>query len=395
MESTRTGTSAWGVPTTMTRTDPTPRDSSASRGLTYADAGVDYGSIDPAKILAQVAAAGTAGGLARWGATELAASRGESAYVWEEADCYRAFVVEGLGTKSLVADASRAFTGRSHYDSLAQDTVAMIVNDIITVGAEPQVVNAYWAIGDSDWFDDHERATDLINGWAAAVSASGAVWGGGETPALNGIIQQGTIDLGGACVGIVRPKERLTLGDRLAPGDHIVLLASSGIHANGLTLARRIAETLPEGYAARIGDGRTYGEALLTPTHLYARLVADVYEAGADVHYLANITGHGWRKLMRARRDLRYRMTDVPSAGALFDFLVESGEIDTAEAYGNLNMGAGFAVYVPEAGVQTVLNVAARHGIGAWAAGVVEEGAREVVMEPLAVRFGGESLGVR
>ena len=370
-------------------------DLPAGRGLTYADSGVDYSAIDPAKVLAQVAAAATAGNLGRWGISELSASRGESAYVWEEADCYRAFVVEGLGTKSLVADATRAFTGRSHYDALAQDTVAMIVNDVITVGAAPQVVNAYWAIGESDWFDDRERATDLIQGWAAAVSASGATWGGGETPALKGIIQPGTIDLGGACVGIVRPKERLTLGDRLAPGDHIVLLASSGIHANGLTLARKIAETLPEGYAARIGDGRTYGEALLAPTHLYARLVADVFDAGADVHYLANITGHGWRKLMRARRDLRYRVTDIPPPGALFDVLVEGGELDAAEAYGNLNMGAGFAVYVPQAGVQTVLDVAAAHGIGALVAGVVEDGAREVVIDPVGVRFGGESLGVR
>ena len=379
----------------MTTDQPTTPAPDAPRGLTYAESGVNYDAIDPAKVLAQLAAAGTSGNLARWGVSELSASRGESAYVWEEADCYRAFVVEGLGTKSLVADASRAFTGRSHYDSLAQDTVAMIVNDVITVGAEPQVVNAYWAIGDSAWFEDEERAADLVNGWAAACNKSGATWGGGETPALNGIIEPGTIDLGGACVGIIRPKERLTLGERLSPGDHIVILASSGIHANGLTLARKIAESLPEGYAAHIGDGRTYGEALLAPTHLYARLIADVYEAGADVHYLANITGHGWRKLMRATRDFRYRMTEVPPAGALFDFLVEGGEMDTAEAYGNLNMGAGFAVYVPEADVQMVLDVSAKHGIGAWAAGVVEEGAREVVIEPLGVRFGGESLGVR
>jgi phosphoribosylformylglycinamidine cyclo-ligase len=363
--------------------------------LTYAESGVDYNSIDPAKVMAQKAAAATAGQLGRWNMAEMAASRGESAYVWEEADAYRAFVVEGLGTKSLVADASREFTGRSHYDALAQDTVAMIVNDVIVVGAEPQVVNAYWAIGDSEWFDDRERARDLTKGWAAACELAGATWGGGETPALNGIIQPGTIDLGGACVGIIKPKHRLTLGDKLAAGDAIVLLGSSGIHANGLTLARRIADGLPQGYATDIGDGRGYGEALLAPTHIYARLVADLFEAGALPHYLVNITGHGWRKLMRAERDFRYRMHALPEPGPLFDFLRAQAHMDASEAYGNLNMGAGFAVYLPEADAGTVLEVAARHGIPAWLAGTVEEGPREVVLEPLGIRFAGESLGVR
>jgi phosphoribosylformylglycinamidine cyclo-ligase len=363
--------------------------------LTYAQSGVDYSAIDPAKVLAQRAAAGTAGQLDRWGLSEISASRGESAYVWEEPDAYRAMVIEGLGTKSLVADAMRAVSGRSYYDALAQDTVAMIVNDVIVVGAEPQVVTAYWAIGDSTWFEDRERAADLARGWAAACELAGATWGGGETPALTGIITPGTIDLAGACVGLVRPKSRLTLGDRLAPGDAIVLLASSGIHANGLTLARRIADQLPGGYGTAIGDGTAYGEALLAPTHIYARLVADLFEAGADVHYLANITGHGWRKLMRAHRDLGYRMFEVPPVAPLFEFLIHHGGLSPEEAYGNLNMGAGFAVYVPQRDAATVVDVAARHGIAAWVAGRVEEGGRQVVIEPLGVTYAGETLGVR
>ena len=115
--------------------------------LSYTSSGVDYGSLDPAKVLAQRAAASTAGALGRFGLAEVGASRGESAYVWEEPDAYRAFVIEGLGTKSLVGDAMRRVTGRTYYDALARDTVAMIVNDVIVVGAEPQVVTAYWAVG--------------------------------------------------------------------------------------------------------------------------------------------------------------------------------------------------------------------------------------------------------
>src|SRR6185312_3058633 len=122
--------------------------------------------------------------LKRFDSLEIAASRGESAYVWEEKDSYRAIVVEGLGTKNLVADETRKFTNKTHYEAIAQDTVAMIVNDLVVVGADPQVVNAYFAIGNSDWFSDNERATDLVEGWAKACEMSGAVWGGGETPTL-------------------------------------------------------------------------------------------------------------------------------------------------------------------------------------------------------------------
>jgi len=370
-------------------------ESTVVRSLTYAQSGVDYAAIDPAKVLAQRAAAGTAGRLARWGLAEVAASRGESAYVWEEPDAYRAMVIEGLGTKSLVADAMRLISGRTHYDALAQDTVAMIVNDIIVVGAAPQVVTAYWAIGDSGWFEDRERAADLARGWAAACELAGATWGGGETPALGGIIAPGTIDLAGACVGVVRPKARLVLGDRLAPGDAIVLVASSGIHANGLSLARRIAGGLPEGYATDTGDGTRFGDALLVPTHIYAGLVADVFEAGVDVHYLVNITGHGWRKLMRARRDLTYRLVEVPPVTPLFRFMTAWAGLSAEESYGNLNMGAGFAVYVPERDAEAVVAVAARHGLAAWVAGRVEDGPREVVVEPVGATFVGETLGVR
>lgn len=363
--------------------------------LSYTSSGVDYGSLDPAKVLAQRAAASTAGALARFGLAEVGASRGESAYVWEEPDAYRAFVIEGLGTKSLVGDAMRRVTGRTYYDALARDTVAMIVNDVIVVGAEPQVVTAYWAVGSSSWFDDRERAADLVRGWTEACVESGATWGGGETPALAGVIAPDTIDLGGACVGVVKPKSRLVLGDRLAPGDAIVLLASSGIHANGLTLARALADRLPDGYTTDAGDGTTYGDALLAPTVLYPAVVRAIFGAGVDVHYLVNVTGHGWRKLMRARRDLRYVVQTVPPVPALFRFMTERAGIEPAEAYATFNMGAGFAVYVPSEQANRVVDVARAHHIVAWVAGHVEAGAREVVIEPIGARYGGETLGVR
>ena len=367
----------------------------AQSGQTYAGSGVDYSSIDPIKVLAQKRAADTASNLGAFSAQEMPASRGESAYVWEEGNAYRSLVIEGLGTKNLVADAVREFTGKSHYDTIAQDTVAMIVNDLVVVGALPQVVNAYFAIGDSAWMNDKERASDLINGWGAVCQAIGATWGGGETPALKGIIDPGTIDLAGSAVGIVNPKERLVLGDKLAEGDAIVLIESSGIHANGITFVRELAEKNPGIYKTQLSDGRTFGEAILTPTHLYVSLVRELLEAKLDLHYMVNITGHGWRKLMRATKPFSYVMHEVPPVPAEFSFMQEQATTEASEMYGNFNMGAGFAVYLPQDQAQQVVEAASKQNLKAWIAGKVKAGPKQVVIEPLGITFAGDTLEVR
>lgn len=360
--------------------------------LTYASTGVNYHSLDPIKLLAQKAAAKT---LRNSSVSEISASRGESAYVWEEKDAYRAFVIEGLGTKNLVADEMYKITGKTYYDAIAQDTVAMIVNDLIVVGAKPQVINAYFAVGDSDWFLDKKRAVDLINGWVKACQLSSAAWGGGETPTLKGIIDTQTIELGGSAVGIIKPKKRLTLGNKLKAGDAIILIESSGIHANGLTLARAISEKLTHGYKTKLSDGSMYGEALLKPTYIYAQLVESLFKSGIDIHYMVNITGHGWRKLMRANRNFTYRITEVPKISPLFTFIQEhSGNADS-EMYGNFNMGAGFGIFVPAAQVEKALRICKKIKFKAWNAGKVEKGPKQVMIEPKKKIFTEETLAVR
>lgn len=364
--------------------------------ITYASAGVNYDAMDPFKRLAQLRARATASNLEHFGTREIEASRGESAYVWEEQTGYRAFVIEGLGTKNRIADETRKITNQTHYGAIAQDTVAMIVNDLIVVGAEPQVVNAYFAVGNSDWFSDEERARDLVEGWAKACNLAGAVWGGGETPTLRGIIEPDTIDLSGSAVGIVKPKERLTLGEKLMPGDAILLVESSGIHANGLTLARTIASRLPEGYATLLSDGRSYGESLLAPTHIYAGLIRDLFEAGIDIHYMVNVTGHGWRKLMRATKDLSYIIDKLPEPQPIFEFIQKHSGNDDTEMYGNFNMGAGFAIFLPEREVELAQRIALeKHKLNSVKAGNVEEGQKRVVIRPKNVIYKGETLGVR
>ena len=363
--------------------------------LSYEQAGVNYDLIDPLKISAQRAAAATAGHLAGHGFTEVAASRGESAYVVDVGPFYIASIVECLGSKALVADEMAALTGRSWYAGIAQDTIAMAVNDLITVGATPLVVQAYWAAGGSDWFGDAERAQALVAGWKAACDTCGVAWGGGETPALAGIVEGGRIDLAASCTGLINPKQRLSVGDRLAAGDAIVLLDSSGIHANGLSLARKLVERLPQGYLTEIEPGLRYGEALLAPTVLYSPVTEALWQAGIVPHYNANITGHGWRKLLRHPGTFTYRIHTVPPVPPVLRFIQQQAHQDDLEAYSTLNMGAGFALFVaPEDAARTVA-IAQGLGIGARVAGQVEAGPKQLLIEPLGLHFGDDALQLR
>jgi phosphoribosylformylglycinamidine cyclo-ligase len=364
--------------------------------LTYDQAGVDYHRIDPLKVAAQRAAAATAAQLAPHGFTEVQASRGESAYVVDVGPFYLASIVECLGTKALVADAMAALTGESRYDAIAQDTIAMAVNDLITVGATPLVVQAYWAAGGSAWFDDAQRAQALVAGWRRACETCGVAWGGGETPALAGIVEDGRIDLAASCTGIVNPKSRLSVGDALGAGDAIVLLASSGIHANGVSLARKIAERLPQGWLSPIDpQGTRFGDALLAPTPLYAPVTEALAKAGVAVHYAANITGHGWRKLLRHPGTFTYRITQLPPVPPVLDFIARHAGHDAQEAYSTFNMGAGFALFVAAEDAERTAAVARAQGIEAWVAGRVEGGDKQLVIEPLDLRYGDDALQLR
>ena len=364
--------------------------------LSYEQAGVNYDLIDPLKVAAQRAAAATGGHLVAHGFKEVAASRGESAYVVDVGPFYIASIVECLGSKALVADEMRALTGRSYYDAIAQDTLAMAINDLITVGATPLWVQAYWAAGGSEWFGDAQRAEALVAGWKAACDACGVAWGGGETPALAGIVEAGRIDLAASCTGLVNPKERLSVGDRLGPGDAIVLLASSGIHANGLSLARKLVERLPQGWLTPVSPGGpSYGEALLAPTTLYSPVTEALYKAGITPHYCANITGHGWRKLLRHAKPLGYRIDRVPAVPPVLSFIQQHARHDDREAYSTLNMGAGFALFVAAADAERTVEIATAQGVPALVAGQVEAGPKRLRIEPLGIEFSDADLQLR
>jgi len=364
--------------------------------LSYESSGVHYGPLDGFKRACQKAAKTTADLLAGHGLSEAATVRGESAYLVEGDDHFLAHVEEGLGTKNLVADAVQAESGRCHYRAIGIDTVATIANDLVTCGALPITVAMHAAVGDAGWFSDEHRAEELVRGFAEGCRAAGAVWGGGETPALRGLIEPGAIVLSGSAVGRIAPKSLRIVGD-VRDGDAIVFLASSGVQTNGLTLCRRIAESLPERYSTRIDGATALGEALLAPSTLYVSFVRECQRRSIRLNYAAHVTGHGWRKLMRLEEPFVYEITVPGPLPAIFRFLMEAGPVAPREAYATFNMGIGFAVYVAPGAAEAAVEAARSSGHAAWIAGRVrKDGGRKAVSIPsLGLEFDGDTLQVR
>ena len=367
------------------------------QSMTYEGSGVNYAAMDPAKVNAQEVGRTTAHNLERFGFREVSESRGESVYLIEDDDHYLAFVVEGLGTKNLVADAMWDVLGPQGYESAAQDTVAMIVNDMITLGALPMVVNQYLAVGSSDWFENAERSGALALGWAKACDKIGAVYGGGETPTLRDIILPSAADIAGSAMGIIKPKDRRIDPSTIEEGDAIVILGGSGDHANGLTLIRDLSARVP--YTTLLDDGRMFGEAVLDPTPLYVPAIEAILDAGIRPHYAINITGHGWRKLMRAVQPFVYVIEKIPEPQQIFGFIQHHGKITDREMYGNYNMGAGFALIVDSADVDRVIELArlTMPEIEVLPAGYVAKRGndKKVVIEPLGLEYDDATLAVR
>jgi phosphoribosylformylglycinamidine cyclo-ligase len=370
----------------------------------YRAAGVDYDALDAGKRLAIAQALSTSSLLQARGGRALDDSRGEPAFVFELDGRAFAFVVEGLGTKSMIARQVLERQGVDRFADVAYDTVAAILNDLCCVGALPLVVNAYFATGASEWYSQHERAASLLDGWRSACVDAGCVWGGGESPSLPGLLAEEDIELAGAAVGAVPAGRSPILGERLGPGDEIVLVASSGLHANGASLARLIAGRLPDGYATELpgygssptrrdGSGATtFGEALLEPSVMYVPLIAALLETDVELTYLSHVTGHGLLKLMRPARELSYRIERLPAVPTVLSFLVEHARMDAQAAYSTFNMGTGFALYCRPTHGERIVEIAQRLGLGALLAGRVEEGPRQVVLEPVDVRFTSDRL---
>ncbi len=255
---------------------------------------------------------------------------------------------DGVGTKLLVAQE----VGK--YDTVGIDAVAMSVNDILCVGAEPLVGVDYIALAK----EDDELVSELMEGLVKGAEESGCAIVGGETAVVPDIIKDGKrpFDLAFTVVGRVR---KLVLGDEIRKGDVMVGLESSGLHSNGFTLARSAL------------DLKKWGAEMLAPTRIYAATVLEMIDA-CDVHGIAHITGGGFSKLTRLNKGVGYRLESLPKPKPVFEALMEKVN-DPAEMHKTFNMGIGMIVILPEDRADTVINIAKKHGVEAGVVGHITE----------------------
>lgn len=254
---------------------------------------------------------------------------------------------DGVGTKLLIAKAM------DMWDTVGIDCVAMNVNDTICVGAEPIAFVDYIAIDKPD-----ERVTSMIGkGLDAGARLSNMTIVGGEIAVLPELVKG--FDLAGTCLGMVRKADYISGGD-VHVGDALIGLPSSGIHSNGLTLARKILEMKDIEYTEKIkGLGRSVGLELLEPTAIYVKLVLKLLDR-FDIHGMANITGGGLRNLLRLKKGVGFEIDDPMKPNRVFDVLQELGNVSDPEMYQTFNMGMGYGLVVPEDEASAVVKAAGK-----------------------------------
>jgi phosphoribosylformylglycinamidine cyclo-ligase len=295
-----------------------------------------------------------------------------------------ALSTDGVGSKVVVAEQAGRF------DTVGIDCIAMNVNDVVCVGAEPIAVLDYLAV---------ERAQaamlrEIAVGLKVGAEAAGVEIPGGELAQLPELIRghpsPNGFDLTGACVGLVA-LDALVTGAAATPGDALIGLPSSGVHANGLTLARR-ALLADGGFALEdrppeLG-GASIADALLEPTVIYVRAVLDLLRSDVAVRGLAHITGDGLRNLLRLEAPVGYAVEDPLPVPAVFDLIARAGGVAPAEMHDVFNMGCGFVCVVPAERAVDAAALLARHHPGARPIGRVTDATGAVTVPPRGLRLG-------
>lgn len=291
---------------------------------------------------------------------------------------------DGVGTKLMVAIAAK------QHDTVGIDLVAMCANDLVVQGAEPLLFLDYFATGKLSV----AAGRDVVAGIAEGCSRAGCALIGGETAEMPGMYGDGDYDLAGFCVGAVEREEVLT-GRDVKAGDVILGLASDGVHSNGFSLVRRVAEAAEVDFddAAPFDASQTLGNALLQPTRMYVRSCLAAIKAGG-VHALAHITGGGLpENLPRVLPQGTIARIDGASwrAPAVFNWLKDAGGIATPEMYRTFNCGIGMICVAAPDSVDTLISIMSEHGETAQIIGQIEDAdgdSHRVIIENQEAPFG-------
>ena len=287
---------------------------------------------------------------------------------------------DGVGTKLKLAQAL------NKHDTVGIDLVAMCVNDVLTIGAEPLYFLDYLATGKLA----PEQLAQVVAGVAGGCKTSGCALLGGETAEMPGFYAPGEYDIAGFCVGIVE-KAAMLDGSQVKVGDRLIGLASSGVHSNGFSLVRKIVadgqrENGQVGYdwsetPEELG-GKSLGEALLTPTQLYVKPVLSALKSDLTLHGMAHITGGGLpENLPRCLGEGQsiQMQADSWTVPPVFGWLQKAGNVSALDMYNTFNMGVGYVVIVPPEQVDRARSHFESTGIGAWEIGEVVSGEGELL----------------
>ncbi|MBL90807.1 MAG: phosphoribosylformylglycinamidine cyclo-ligase [Myxococcales bacterium] len=281
---------------------------------------------------------------------------------------------DGVGTKLLVAQKTHNHRG------IGQDLVAMCVNDILCVGARPLFFLDYFAAGGLAGVPLKE----VVQSIAKACADVSCALLGGETAEMPGLYAKGDYDLAGFCVGAV-DRKKIIDGQKVQAGDVVIGLASSGLHSNGFSLARKVllehaAMDLQAPYHP--SDDQNLGEALLRPTHLYVQNILDLFANDVDLHSLAHITGGGLPGNIARNVPDTFDIHIDPtswSEPAIFGVIREKGPVNEEEMRKTFNLGIGFTVIVPRQEADKCHAILSKQNIQAWTIGEVTNGSGQVI----------------
>jgi len=320
---------------------------------TYAKSGVDISKIKKAhKSIAELSKETFSSRDGKFG--KVLTEIGHYAGLIDIGDKALALHVDGVGTKVLIAQML------NKYNTVGIDCVAMCVNDIICMGAEPVALVDYLAIEEPN----DEMINEITKGLVEGAKQADTAIVGGETAVMKDVIvgkEKKGFDLAAMCIGVV-DKDKIITGDKMRVNDVVVGLESSGIHSNGLTLARKVLSS-------------EYHEELLKPTLIYVKPILEIIK-NCEVHGLANITGGAFSKLMRIgeKAGVGFLLDDMPELPEIFKLIQKEGNVSDREMYRTFNCGVGFCVVVPENETEKVVNICEKYGIKAGRIGsVVEE----------------------
>ncbi len=344
---------------------------------TYRDAGVDTAG-EEAALAGLLNYIRQSHALRQGGSGTLKLDIGYFANVIELGDRGLAISTDGVGTKILIAQLM------NRYDTVGIDCVAMNVNDILCVGAEPLSMLDYIAVCSPN----AELIADIGKGLLKGAELARITIAGGEIAQLRdmlkGVRQNYEFDLVGTAIGEV-PLDRIITGDDIGEHDAIIGLRSSGIHSNGLSLARYILAQQPDKIYTCFSElgGRTLGEELLVPTRIYVAEIMDMLNANLDIKALVHITSGGLLNLSRVQSATGFVIEELPEPLPIFTLLQRLGNIPVEEMYSVYNMGIGFCVVVPEREADAVIDIASRHGVDAYRIGhTVVDQAKRVIIKP-------------